>query len=129
MPSVLRLLKFIRKAPRARVHFSRSSVFWRDQYTCQYDGKVYRPNELTIDHVVPKSHGGRSIWENVVTCCTSCNRRKGGRTPDQAGMLLIRPPRRPQGVVNMLFSIGMRTVPDSWLRYLGPQRLAKEGFA
>jgi 5-methylcytosine-specific restriction endonuclease McrA len=118
VPSILRLTKFIRRAPRARVQFSRSSVFARDQNVCQYDGRVYKLVELTIDHVVPRTLGGRSTWDNVVTCCTHCNRKKGGRTPDDAGLKLIRPPTRPAGLGSVLFSSGLRGVPESWHPYL-----------
>ena len=118
VPSILRLTKFIRRAPRARVQFSRSSVFARDAHICQYDGRSYPLADLTIDHVVPRTAGGRSTWDNVVTCCTDCNRRKGGRTPEQAGLTLIRPPSRPVGMGNVLFSNGLKAVPDSWRPYL-----------
>jgi 5-methylcytosine-specific restriction endonuclease McrA len=118
VPSILRLTKFIRRAPRARVQFSRSSVFVRDGHTCQYDGRQYPVGDLTIDHVVPRSLGGRSTWDNVVTCCTDCNRRKGGRTPEEAGLVLIRAPTRPLGMGSVLFTSGLKAVPDSWRPYL-----------
>jgi 5-methylcytosine-specific restriction endonuclease McrA len=120
VPSILRLVKFVRRAPRARVQFSRSSVFARDQHTCQYDGRVYRSLELTIDHVVPRVLGGRSTWDNVVTACRACNRRKGGRTPEQAGLRLMRVPYRPLGVGSVLIAGGLRSVPESWRAYLAP---------
>lgn len=118
VPSILRLRVFIRRAPRARVQFSRASVFARDNHMCQYDGRQYPLSNLTIDHVVPRTAGGRSTWDNVVTCCTDCNRRKGGRTPEEAGLTLIRIPIRPQGMGNVLFSTGLKAVPDSWRPYL-----------
>ena len=126
VPSILRLTKFIRRAPRARVQFSRSSVFARDANTCQYDGRTYPVGELTIDHVVPRTAGGRSTWDNVVTACTDCNRRKGGRTPEQAGLKLIKTPVRPQGMGNVLFSTGLKAVPDSWRPYLASVMPRKE---
>ena len=129
VPSILRLVKFIRRAPRARVQFSRSSVFARDQHTCQYDGRQYRILDLTIDHVVPRSLGGRSTWDNVVTCCSTCNRRKGGRTPEQAGLKLIRLPVRPHGLGSVLFSVGLKTVPESWRPYLTQAFREKEECA
>ena len=77
--------------------------------------------ELTFDHVVPVAHGGRKDWENIVTCCISCNRRKGGRTPEQAGMKLIRHPRRPDKLPahRMLrMTLGLSRAPDSWRDYV-----------
>ena len=126
IPSILRLTKFVRRAPRGRVHFSRSSVLARDANICQYDGRTHPLHDLTIDHVVPRTAGGKSTWDNVVTACTACNRRKGGRTPEQAGLKLIRPPQRPHGLGNVLFSTGLKAVPDSWRPYLASAMSRRE---
>ena len=72
----------------------------------------------TKDHVVPVAHGGRKDWENIVTCCITCNRRKGGRTPEQAGMRLVRLPRRPDKAPALRITIGLRDAPESWRDYL-----------
>ena len=77
------------------VPFSRANIYARDEHSCQYCGRRFPTSELTFDHVVPVAQGGRKDWENIVTCCVSCNRRKGGRTPEEAGMRLVRPPKRP----------------------------------
>ena len=96
LPSVIRLLRYVRIKKRFDyVPFSRANIYARDGYTCQYCAKSFPTQELTFDHVVPVSQGGRKDWENIVTCCVSCNRRKGGRTPEEARMRLVRPPRRP----------------------------------
>lgn len=95
VPRVIVLTLFDR-VPRRHVRFSRSNVLTRDGYTCQYCGVRPPRSELNLDHVVPRAHGGRSTWENVVASCVSCNRSKGGRTPEQAGLRLRRPPARPR---------------------------------
>lgn len=95
VPRVILLLAYDR-IPRRHVRFSRFNIYTRDRNTCQYCGTPYPRAELNLDHVVPRSQGGTSRWENIVCSCHKCNRRKGGRTPDQAGMRLMRPPRRPE---------------------------------
>ena len=74
--------------------------------------------ELTFDHVVPVAQGGRKDWENIVACCVSCNRKKGGRTPAEAGMKLLRAPRRPEAAPAVRITIGLRNAPESWRDYL-----------
>ena len=72
---------------------SRKNILLRDRNTCQFCGRIFTAAELTLDHVVPRSRGGRSSWENLVACCYQCNNRKGDRTPDEAGIKLARRPR------------------------------------
>ena len=81
--------------PKGRVRFSRVNIYARDRDTCQYCGRTFPRSELNLDHVVPRAHGGRTTWENVVCSCVPCNLRKGGHTPEQAGMTLFRRPVRP----------------------------------
>ncbi len=76
---------------------TRRAVFIRDNFTCAYCGKIVKDNEATIDHVLPKSRGGEWKWENLVTCCSECNQKKGGRTPEEAGMKLLYRPKKPTG--------------------------------
>ena len=95
VPRVI-LLRHYDRMPRRQIRFSRVNVFSRDRYTCQYCGRNPQRSELNLDHVVPRSQGGRTTWENVVCCCVACNRRKGGRTPAQAGLRLPRMPVRPR---------------------------------
>lgn len=119
LPSVIRLLRFVRiKRQLDYVPFSRLNIYARDEYTCQYCGVVFPTSELTFDHVIPAAQSGRKDWENIVSCCISCNRRKGGRTPQQAGMHLIRPPRRPDKAPALRITIGLRQAPVSWRDYL-----------
>ena len=92
IPSVIRLAYFIRRPYRER-KLTKVEVFIRDQYTCQYCGTQTR--ELTLDHVIPRQCSGEHAWKNVVSACKVCNRRKGGRTPEEAGMSLLCSPRIP----------------------------------
>ncbi len=95
VPRVL-LLQAYERMPRRHVRFSRFNIFARDNNTCQYCGQRLPRMELNLDHVIPRSRGGLSTWENIVCSCHTCNRRKGGRTPEEARMMLIRRPRRPE---------------------------------
>lgn len=92
IPSVIRLLEF-RHIPHQSRALSRKNILMRDRNTCQYCGKVFMPNELTLDHVIPRSRGGASTWENLAACCKACNHKKGNSTPVEAGLRLIREPR------------------------------------
>jgi 5-methylcytosine-specific restriction endonuclease McrA len=92
LPSVVRLRDF-RKVPYILSKPNARNIFLRDGYQCQYCGDHLHARDLTLDHVLPKVQGGRDAWENLVACCRACNNRKGGRTPDQAGMTLLRKPR------------------------------------
>ena len=95
IPRVI-LLQAYDHLPRAKVRFSRLNIYARDKNTCQYCGKRPSRVELNLDHVVPRTKGGRTSWENVVCSCVPCNLRKGGRTPDEAHMKLTRLPSRPR---------------------------------
>lgn len=95
VPRVLLLVAYER-VPKRHVRFSRFNIYARDNNTCQYCGRRLPRTDLNLDHVTPRSRGGMSTWENVVCSCHACNRRKGGRTPEEASMLLIHPPVRPQ---------------------------------
>jgi len=94
VPKVIRLLGYD-KLPRQDVKLNRRNIFARDRNRCQYCGRHHPTSELSLDHVVPRSQGGGSTWANLVCCCVACNARKGGRTPDQAHMKLIRRPVKP----------------------------------
>lgn len=95
VPKVVRLLGYDR-LPRVDVKLNRRNLFARDHNTCQFCGKRYPTSELSVDHVLPRSQGGKTTWENVVCACVRCNVKKGGRTPEQARMHLISKPRRPR---------------------------------
>ena len=100
LPSVIRLHQPVRR-PRPRVRLTRREVFARDQQRCQYCGRADK--ELTLDHVMPRHRGGPHAWENLVAACRSCNHRKGGRTPVEAHMRLLREPVRPLATPTALF--------------------------
>lgn len=117
LPAVIRLNRFIkRKTP--IVKFSRQNLYIRDGGRCQYCGASYEEKELTYDHVIPRSRGGQTEWTNVVTCCVRCNLKKGGRTPEEAGMFLIRRPRAPIWIPLLTMSLGIKETPDPWKNYL-----------
>ncbi len=115
IPSVVVLKDYVKPAPHAA--FTRFNLFLRDEFTCQYCGARH---DLTFDHVVPRSRGGRTTWENVVAACSRCNLKKGAQTLAQSGMKLRRAPRRPTG--EELRNMGRKFPPnhlhESWLDFL-----------
>lgn len=116
VPRVIVLVAYDR-VPRRYVRFSRFNIYSRDQNRCQYCGKQFARSDLNLDHVVPRSRGGTSVWENVACSCHRCNRLKGGRTPAEAGMRLIRQPRRPQWTPFMAEAFSLRRYKE-WLPFL-----------
>lgn len=92
VPSVIRLLEY-RRIPHQNRALSRKNILMRDRYVCQYCGRGGQSATLTLDHVIPRSRGGETAWENLVACCHECNNRKGSRTPEEANMKLARIPR------------------------------------
>lgn len=117
-PAVVRLLKFV-KIGRKSPPLCRTNILARDNFECQYCARQLSPREATLDHVIPRSQGGRTSWENIVCCCSACNRRKGGRTPVEAKMLLRTKPAKPDWlpVLNIRFN---GRVPISWQLFLRP---------
>ncbi len=97
VPRVL-LLNLYDRLPQRSIRFSRHNIFLRDLHICQYCGDGHPRGHLNLDHVIPRSRGGKTNWENVVCCCLDCNRRKGGLLPQEAGMSLIKEPRIPRWV-------------------------------
>ena len=95
VPRVI-LLRVYDRIPKRHLRYSRANVFARDKFTCQYCGVKPPRSELNLDHVIPRSLGGRPTWENVVCSCVDCNRHKGGRTPEQARIGLLRTPTKPR---------------------------------
>lgn len=116
VPSVIRLGSLVRRPYRMDSKLTRVEVFKRDHYTCQYCGKETR--QLTLDHVIPRYRGGQHTWENVVSACVPCNRRKAGKTPQEAGMRLIHQPCPPRH--NGLFSLPTYCSQprNEWQKYL-----------
>ena len=126
LPAVVRLHDYARLR-RVRLGFSRRSVFTRDSYRCQYCGVRCSPSDVTCDHVVPRSQGGGTDWDNVVACCKQCNRSKGGRTPTQAGMKLLKRPRQPDDLpLVMRIELGNRHAPEPWREFLAWSRKSRQ---
>jgi 5-methylcytosine-specific restriction endonuclease McrA len=120
VPSVVRLVRYIRFR-RREARFSRRNVYARDHYKCQYCAKRFPADELTCDHVIPRSRGGGTDWTNIVTCCVSCNRKKGGRTPEEAHLTLLKKPVRPSWLWGFHARTHGRNAPPGWLAYLRRQ--------
>lgn len=95
VPRIIRLLGY-EKLPRQDVKFNRRNIYARDSSRCQYCGRRFPTTELSLDHVIPRTQGGKTTWDNIVCCCVKCNVKKGGRTPDQAVMTLITKPVKPR---------------------------------
>lgn len=119
VPSIIQFIN-TKYRPSKSVRYSRNHIFLRDRGQCQYCGLKVTRTEFTLDHVIPKAQAGKTTWENTVVCCVECNTRKGGRTPTQAGMRLLRAPVRPKNVpydaaYRMKWSTGM---PEIWRSYM-----------
>ncbi len=115
LPSVIRLSRLIKRPRRVR-KMTRYEIFNRDRYTCQYCGEQSR--QLTLDHVEPRYRGGQHTWENVVSACVACNRKKAGRTPREANMKLIHQPGPPTGSPFYIVPYHYLNKRDEWRKYL-----------
>jgi 5-methylcytosine-specific restriction endonuclease McrA len=116
VPRIIRLLGYDR-LPQQDVRLNRRNLFARDRNQCQFCGKHFPTGDLSIDHIIPRAQGGGDTWENLVCACIWCNAKKGGRTPDQAGMKLVRIPRRPRR--NPLISLRLGSPRyQSWKAFL-----------
>lgn len=116
VPKVIRLLGYDR-LPRSEVKLNRRNIFARDHNHCQYCGNRFSTAELSLDHVIPRSQGGGASWENLVCCCVRCNTRKGGRTPRQASMPLIKKPGKPKTNPMLHVRLGSGKY-ESWKAFL-----------
>ena len=117
MPAVVRLKHPLGGMKRG-VKFSRVNVFARDDFRCQYCGAKKSVGELNYDHVVPRVQGGKTVWENIVSSCYDCNSRKRGRTPEQAGMKLLRAPVKPRSLpMAPVVTRDFRNIPEAWTHY------------
>jgi 5-methylcytosine-specific restriction endonuclease McrA len=114
VPSVIRLMHFV-KRPNRRRKMTKLEVFNRDKYICQYCGIHFK--ELTIDHVIPKKRGGQHTWENIVSACVPCNRRKAGRTPKEAEMPLLNEPKAPSNS-GYYIPVNYTNSNQGWRKYL-----------
>jgi len=116
-PAVVRMKRHAHARKRG-VKFSRTNVFVRDGFRCQYCGVEKGAGELTYDHVVPRVQGGRTVWENIVASCQGCNAKKRGRTPEQAGMTLLKRPIAPRWLPEApIVRLGARRIPEVWAHY------------
>jgi 5-methylcytosine-specific restriction endonuclease McrA len=113
-PHVIRLVTYVRVPRTVQRKISRRALFARDGWRCVYCGD--RNTRLTLDHVVPRSRGGNSVWENVVTSCAPCNLRKGNRLPEEVSMTLRSPPRPPTPV--LFIKLAAPSIPTGWQPYL-----------
>lgn len=116
VPRIIRLLGYDR-LPAQRVKLNRRNLFARDRNQCQYCGHHFPTSELTLDHVTPRTQGGGDTWENLVCACVPCNARKGGRTPDQARMSLVRRPIKPKRNPLITLKLGSEKY-RSWKAFL-----------
>jgi len=116
VPRIVRLLSYDR-LPRNKVKFNRRNIFARDKNTCQYCGKQFAISELSLDHIIPRSIGGKATWQNIVCACTNCNAKKGGRTPKQAHMHLIQKPDKPKRNPLIHLHLGHQRY-SSWKQFL-----------
>jgi 5-methylcytosine-specific restriction endonuclease McrA len=116
MPAVVRVLRRFRR-DRQAIKFSRLNIYARDAFTCQYCGERLPTEDLTFDHVTPRARGGRTTWENIVTCCVPCNSSKANRTPAEAGLQLLRKPTKPRWLPAITVAMNPVSTPAEWLPY------------
>lgn len=117
VPAVVRLRKAFRRHAKP-VKFSRVNIYARDGYRCQYCGTKCAIDRLTYDHVIPRSRGGRTTWDNIVSCCDTCNAHKSNRTPAEARMTLLSMPACPSWMPSVQIRVSTKSVPDAWRDYM-----------
>lgn len=122
IPRIL-VLQVYDKLPDRRIRFSRNNVYSRDNFVCQYCGEKFSRDKINLDHVIPRCSGGRTVWENVVCSCIRCNVKKGGRTPEEAGMGLLKKPRQPTWA-DLNTSLEGRVRYKEWLPFIDPAAAA-----
>lgn len=120
VPSIVRLRRYVKTSRRDYVPLTRTNVYLRDRHICQYCKVRGNADTLTVDHIFPVARGGPRTWENLVTCCVSCNRRKGCRTPEEAGMILVSVPSSPTPSMWYHARLGARRLPSTWRTFLAP---------
>lgn len=117
LPSIIRLQHFVRLPVSPTISFNKKNILKRDGYTCQYCGRN-GGERMTIDHIIPRSMGGRTVWENVVSACRACNLKKGNKPLAEIGMRLKRPPARPRSASILGILAHTSSQYESWRRYL-----------
>jgi 5-methylcytosine-specific restriction endonuclease McrA len=118
IPSIIRLKSYVQVRKNTAIRFSRENIYLRDGYRCQYCARSFGPRELTLDHVIPVSRGGRKEWTNIVTACRRCNQKKGNRSPHEVDMTLKTRPTAPQWLPQPELSVAAAVTPESWKVYL-----------
>ncbi len=116
-PAVIRLKEYT-PGSKNKINYSRSNIFVRDEFTCQYCGNEFKREELDLDHVVPKSQGGKKSFTNIVASCKPCNREKADRTPQEAGMTLLRTPFKPKFRSAIAFRACINNYPEEWSTFM-----------
>jgi len=121
IPAVICLKRYVKVRP--KVKFSRKNLYMRDNFTCQYCGVhanklKYRVQDINLDHVLPRSRGGKTEWTNIVTACIDCNSKKANRTPQEAGLKLLRLPVEPKFHTMLSVPLGTPSTPKEWKSYL-----------
>jgi 5-methylcytosine-specific restriction endonuclease McrA len=124
LSNVIRVVKTI-FSKRKDVSFTRHNIFLRDHWKCQYCRRQFKAQQLNWDHVVPKSRGGPTSWENIVTACYPCNTEKANKTPEEAGMKLLKKPVKPKATIQMTLKMkDASKIPESWKTFLDPVSFA-----
>ena len=121
LPNILKLHG--RHISNRNVRFSRHNIFWRDNFQCQYCKKTELPASLTLDHVLPQSRGGKTNWENIVSCCSPCNTKKGNRLPHEARMKLLKRPKAPKWTPQLYLRL-KEDDPKEWGQWFGIKQIA-----
>lgn len=119
VPSIIRLKGYVKRKSHSTASFTRQNVFRRDAHTCQYCMKNFSEKELTLDHVIPVSRGGKKTWDNIVTACKSCNQKKANKTLIEAGLSLRTKPFAPQFATAILIERQVTVYPEEWKSFLG----------
>lgn len=123
IPAVIKLRRWVNlKKVAPVIRFSRSNVYLRDNYRCQYCYRKFPEKDLTMDHVKPVVKGGKKNWENIVAACTKCNQKKGDRAPEEVGFKLLNRPIVPSWLPGNLLSLRANAQPKSWEMYLNPNK-------
>lgn len=120
LPRIL-ILSYYDKIPNYSLRLTRRNLLLRDDHRCQYTGKKLKISELDVDHVIPKSKGGKTRWDNLVTCSIEANRKKSNMTPEEAGLKLLKKPKKPSG--NFFCVNSRKDIPDCWSKFIDINRI------
>ena len=118
LPCIIRLKRYVKRRHHLSATFSRSNIFRRDKHTCQYCCKRFLERDLTLDHIMPVSRGGKKTWENITTACRTCNQKKANKTPKEANLKLLTHPVTPKWHPEIHYERFRLHFPNSWKAYL-----------